>query len=166
MKSGKVLGVLWGGILAVIVAFILFPLPHSAVRAQNIPNYFPDPCLSFGTTKSSVAINISAAGTNQLVALSAGKQIYVCGFTLTISQVVTTANTIQFEYSAVANCASGVTAATGLFGAGGVTAAPPITIASSNDGSDFTVPAGNALCALTAIGGSGSFQGVLNYVQQ
>jgi hypothetical protein len=152
--------------LFVLLAIPLSSVRHSAVRAQNIPNYVADPCFSFSTPKSSASISIASATTVQLVASAAGKAIYVCGFTFSISQVVTTANTLQFEYSTVASCASSVTAATGTFGAGGVTAGTPIVITSPADGTDFTVPAGNALCAVTAIGGSGSFQGVLSYVQQ
>jgi hypothetical protein len=151
-------------LIGILVGTTMFPA--DVARAQNTPNYIPDPCFSQFTAKSSVAINVASATTTQLVAGLAGKQIFVCGFTVTISEVTTTANTIGFESSAVASCASSNTALTGLFGAGGVTAGAPIVVASSNDGSDFVAPAGANLCAVTAIGASGSFQGVMNYVQQ
>lgn len=136
----------------------VFSSPGSAV--------FVDPCLSPSVKKSSVPINITTATTTQLVAASANAAIYVCGYSFTISQVATTANTLQFEYGTGASCGTGTTALTGLFGAGGVTAAPPLLIQAPSDGTDITAPAGNALCAVTAIGASGSFQGVLTYVQQ
>lgn len=124
-----------------------------------------DPCQSAGVTKSSVAINISTATTTQLVAISGTTAIYVCNFSLTISQVITTANTLLFEYGTGSTCGTGTTVLTGLFGAGGVSAAAPIVV--TGFGSTlFKAPAGNALCALTAIGATGSFQGVLTYVQQ
>jgi hypothetical protein len=128
-------------------------------------NNVRDPCQTPNATKQSVAINISTAVTTQLVALSGTTSIYVCGFSLTISQVITTANTIQFEYGTGALCATGTTVLTGLFGAGGVTAGAPLVISASG-ANLFTAPAGNALCAVTVIGATGSFQGVLTYIQQ
>ena len=125
-----------------------------------------DPCQSSGTPKSSVAINITSATTTSLVAVSGSTAVFVCGFSVTISEVVTTANTIQFEYGTGAAC-TGPTVLTGLYGAGGVTAGDPIVVTYGGAGSTvFTAPASNGLCAVTAIGASGSFQGVLTYVQQ
>lgn len=124
-----------------------------------------DPCFSTAP-KSSVAINITTATTTQLVAISGTTRIYACDFALTISQVVTTPNTLKFVYGTGSNCGTGTTVLTGLFGDGGVTAAPPLVVASSTIGSVFSTPAGQALCVTTAIGGSASFQGVLTYVQQ
>ncbi len=123
-----------------------------------------DPCSG---TKSSVAINITSATTTSLIAVSGTTAIYVCGFTFTISQVVTTANTLYFEYGTSTNC-TGTHALTGLFGAGGVTAGAPILIASNGDGGHAVIsaPAANGICAVTVIGATGSFQGTLTYVQQ
>ncbi len=123
-----------------------------------------DPCSG---TKSSVAITITSATTTSLVAVSTGKAVYVCGWSFTISQVITTPNTLKFEYGTSTNC-TGTHALTGLLGDGGVTAAPPILINSNGDGghSVIAAPANNGICAVTAIGASGSFQGVLTYVQQ
>lgn len=140
-------------------------LATAASLCHSQANYTRDPCQNTNATKSSVAINISSATTTQLVALSGTLSVYVCGFSLTISQVVTTANTILFEYGTGASCGTGTTVLTGLYGAGGITAAQPIVV-SEYGLTLFTAPAGNALCALTAIGGSGSFQGVLTYIQQ
>jgi hypothetical protein len=135
-----------------------------AVVLGNIPGT-TDPCLN-STLKSSVVINISSATTTQLVAAVTGKAVYVCGFLFTISQVVTTANTLGFEYGTGTNCGTGTIALTGLLGGGGIIAAPPITVQAPSDGTDFSAPTSNALCAVTAIGATGSFQGYLSYVQQ
>lgn len=125
-----------------------------------------DPCLNSSIAKSSVPINIATATTTSLVAVSGATTVYVCGFSLTISQVVTTANTIQFEYGTGAACVGSPTALTGLYGAGGVTAAAPIPIHMQGPGTIFKSAASNGVCAVTAIGASGSFQGVLTFVQQ
>jgi len=123
-----------------------------------------DPC-SYAA-KSSAPITITTATTTSLVAVSGATAVYVCGFSFTISEVTTTANTLQFEYGTGAAC-TGTTALTGLYGAGGVTAGDPIAIANGNAGATvFKTPASQGVCAVTAIGASGSFQGVLTYVQQ
>lgn len=124
-----------------------------------------DPCQNPSVLKTNVAINITSAATTSLVAVSGSTAVYVCGFSFSISQVVTTANTLQFEYGTGASC-TGTHALTGLYGAGGVTAGIPIVVSQSGPGTVFTAPASNGLCAVTAIGASGSFQGQLTYVQQ
>lgn len=125
-----------------------------------------DPCQSSAVAKSSVAVNLSAAATTELIAISGSTVIYICDFAFSISQVVTTANTLKFVTGTGAACATGQTNLTGLFGAGGVTAGIPIVISANSPGTVFRTPAGQALCATTAIGASGSFQGVVTYVQQ
>lgn len=126
-----------------------------------------DPCQSSGIAKSSVKFDITSATTTALVPVSGATAIYVCGFTFTISQVVTTANTFAFEQGTGVACASTPVTLTGLFGAGGVTAAPPILIAAgTGSGTIFKTAASNGLCALTTIGATGDFHGVLTYVQQ
>lgn len=136
--------------------------PSSVVQIS--PNG-PDPCHNPSVAKSSAAINITSAATTQLVAISGTKSIYVCHFSLTISEVITTANTLQFEYGTSTNC-TGTNKLTGLYGAGGITAGTPISVSAGYGGTLFTVPSANGLCALTAIGATGSFQGMITYVQQ
>lgn len=135
-------------------------------QALKVSQVSTDPCQASGVAKSSVAVNISTAATTALVALSGTTIVYVCGFSLTISQVITTPNTLSFVYGTGATCGTGTVTLTGLFGGGGVTAAPPITVTAGIGSTLFKTIAGNALCAVTAIGGSGSFQGVVTYVQQ
>lgn len=162
--------ILFAFLVAAVVAFAQnlaqYPVvatPQSFAWMGGIPT---DPCATSATAKSSVPINISAGATSALVAVSGTTAVYVCGFSMTISQVATTANTIQFGYSTVAACASAVTALTGLYGAGGVTAAAPLAISQGGLATIFKTPSANGLCVTTAIGASGNFSGVLDYVQQ
>lgn len=125
-----------------------------------------DPCLSNKTLKSAAIVSITTATTTQLVALSGTTKVYVCGFSLSISQVATTANTIKFVYGTGASCGTGTTDLTGAFGAGGITAAAPIVVSMGSEGTDFATPVGQALCATTTIGATAFFTGVITYVQQ
>lgn len=125
-----------------------------------------DPCASYAVAKSTAVINITTAATTQLVPISGTTTIYVCSFTLSISQVVTTPNTIKFVYGTGASCGTGQVAVSGLFGDGGVTAAAPLMIATGYGATVVKTIAGQALCATTAIGATASFQGLVTYVQQ
>lgn len=126
-----------------------------------------DPCQTSAIAKSSAVVNITSATTTALVAVSGTTAVYVCGISITISQVITTANTIVFEYGSGAACVTSPTALTGLYGAGGITAGSPLEISAGGAGQTiFKTPASQGLCALTAIGATGSFQGVVTYVQQ
>lgn len=125
-----------------------------------------DPCATSGVAKSSAVINISTATTTQLVAISGSTVVYVCSFNMTISQVVTTANTLKFVRGTGASCGTGTADLTGAFGTGGVTAAPPIVVVSGSGHTLFKTNAGDALCATTTIGASAAFTGVVTYVQQ
>lgn len=125
-----------------------------------------DPCQVPTATKSSAAINVSSATTTQLVAPVAGKAVFVCGFDFTISQVVTTANTLDFITGTGGTCAGSTVTNSGLYGAGGVTAGIPIHIQSAGSGTVFAAAVASGVCAVTAIGASGSFQGILTFVQQ
>lgn len=131
-----------------------------------VSNSGTDPCQSSAVGKSSAIINISTATTTAIAPVSGSLTTYVCGFTFTISQVITTANTLLFEQGTGTACASSPVALTGLFGAGGISAGSPITIASQGGATQFKSAASNGICAVTAIGATGSFQGVLTYVQQ
>jgi len=125
-----------------------------------------DPCQSSAIVKSSVAIAISTATTAALVAVSGSTTVYICSFTLSISQVITTANTIKFIQGTGAACSGAPADLTGAFGTGGVLAAAPLIISNPGGFTLFKTAASNGLCATTTIGASGSFQGVLTYVQQ
>lgn len=141
----------------------------TAVKANSVPVTFAtdqylDPCMNPLIAKSSAAINITTATTTSLVAVSGSTTVYVCGVSMTVSEVITTPNTILFEYGTGAACTS-PTVLTGKYGDGGVTAGIPIVVNASNGGTIFKSAASNGICALTAIGASASFQGVITYVQ-
>ncbi len=123
-----------------------------------------DPCTY--AAKSSVPINITTAATTALVAVSGTTSVYVCGISLTISEVITTPNTIIFEQGTGAACAGSPVALTGKYGDGGVTAGIPIVVGQSAASTIFKGASANGICGLTAIGATGSFQGVMTYVQQ
>lgn len=129
----------------------------------NVPG-LTDPCLT-PALKSSVPISVTSAITTSLVAVSAGKSVYVCGATFTIAPSATSADTAAFEYGTGAACTS-PTLLTGTFGNGDLTtAAPPVMVTLSDPGTSMTAPASNGLCILSA-GTTVNIQGVLQYVQQ
>jgi hypothetical protein len=121
-----------------------------------------DPCAAT-TQKSSIPINISAATTTQLVALSGSTTISVCSFVFGARSTGGTAvPSVTFEYGTGASCGTGTTALTGAF----YSADPPtVTPSPGYQGTLFKTAPGNALCALTA-GTTITVQGVLVYVQQ
>lgn len=150
-------------LLAFAIVVIITNLPQAI--SQATPVVPVDPCFST-TPKSSVPINISTAATTALVAVSGSTAVYVCSFDLTISEVVTTANTILFEQGTGTTCAGSPTALTGPFGAGGILAAAPLDVVTGQGGTILKTAASNGLCAVTTIGATGNFAGVLTYVQQ
>ena len=142
----------------------------AAAKASSLPvtfatDQYVDPCMNPLIAKVSTPVNITTATTTLEVPISGSTAIYVCALSFTISEVVTTPNTLQFEYGTGTNC-TGTNKLTGLFGGGGVTAGDPILVHAGFGGTLFTAPASNGLCALTAVGASGSFQGFISYVQQ
>ena len=124
-----------------------------------------DPCASSNVAKQSALFNIATAATTALVAPSASTVVFVCSFSMTISQVITTANTIKFIQGTGAACATAPADLTGTYGAGGITAAAPIVIMSGGS-TLFKTAAAGGLCLVTAIGATGNFSGVVTYVQQ
>ena len=138
----------------------------ASVPVTIASDQYVDPCQSPNVAKSSAVIGITSATTTALVAVSGSTTIYACGYDFTISEVITTANTLAFEYGTGTACATSPTALTGTFGAGGVVAAAPLHISYAPGHTVFKTPASSGLCALTAIGASGTFQGVITYVQQ
>ena len=141
----------------IIAVITLFFLSFSAFSQVTVTN----PCNSTAP-RSHIKVAITTATTTELVPLTTGNVIYVCEFSLTISQVVTTANIIKFVYGTGTACATGTTDITGGFGTGGVTAGIPISV----NGGGFKTPISNALCATTTIGASAAFSGVVSYISQ
>lgn len=124
-----------------------------------------DPCAANDTGKSTAIISITSATTTALVAGSTGKIVYVCSISLTISQVVTTANIFTLETGTGGACGANAAALTGAFGTGGITAGAPLSVTASYGGSLMQSALGGDICAVTTIGGSGSFMGFITYVK-
>lgn len=126
----------------------LLTISFSPVQVSTV-----DPCFVY--PKSTVSVAISTATTTQLVALSAGKTVYVCGFAASIGATTT----VQFEYGTGSSCGTGTTALTGVY-------APSTgsVLSISGEGTKISTITSNALCALST--GTGGINGVLSYVQQ
>lgn len=132
--------------------------------ATTVAGSTPDPC-SVGN-KSSVIIAVTSATTTSLVAVSGTTAVYVCGFSMSVTDVVTTANIFSFEYGTGAAC-TGTHALTGLYNTGAVTASNPTQYSYGGAGMTiFSAPASNGICMVTTIGATAAFEGVLTYVQQ
>lgn len=135
--------------------------PSNLVQIHGL-NSANDPCGSWGTTKQSTAVTISTATTTQIVALTAGQTIFVCGFNF--SMTGTTAPTFQFEYGTGTNCGTGTTVLTGVYAAD-ITATIGQYIYGGGEMTIFATASANALCIVT--GGTGpSLQGVVTFVQR
>jgi hypothetical protein len=150
--------------LAILLTFLLAVPQPPAARAQSSNSWAFDPCLSSFIPKSSAAISQASATTTQLVALSTGKSIYVCGFVLDIQGSATTVGSLQFESGTGSNCASTVTALTGVM-PGNINASVPTVIQSPSDGTGFSTPASTELCVVSA-GTTVGITGYVSYVQQ
>jgi hypothetical protein len=106
------------------------------------------------TCPSSAVINV-AAGTTELVALTASQVIRVCSFTITGVTALTTA---AFVYGTGTNCGTGTTSLTGAMQLG-------VSTSISNtgmNGSLFRTASANALC-LTAV--TGNVTGYVSYAK-
>lgn len=93
-----------------------------------------------------VIVNQTSATTTELVALTAGQSVYICGFIISNTGVATTPATFKLVYGTGTNCATGTTDLTGVFT--GSTTAGDIATFAYGGGAGFIVkaPAGNAVC--------------------
>lgn len=106
------------------------------------------------TCTSSAVVNVTAAATTEIVALTAAQTIRVCSFVTTISL----SGTAQFVYGTGTNCGTGTT---NLTGAMALATASPVSISSGN-GSLFRTASANALC-LSAV--TGNVTGFVTYAK-
>jgi len=106
------------------------------------------------TCSNSAVVNVTAAATTQLVALSSSTNIRVCSVAITMSA----AGTAQFVSGTGANCGTGTANVTGAFT---LATGTPLALSAAN-GSLFRAGASNALC-LTAV--TGNVTGVISYAQ-
>lgn len=127
-----------------------FPTSGSAIGADSSGNL-----VGVIQADNSAAINVSTATTTQLVALSAGKKIYVTSFDV----IAGGTGNITFEYGTGTNCGTGTTALTGAYN---LTAQNGIS-KGNGIGPVLVVPAGDALCVLTSA--AVQMSGSLSYTQ-
>lgn len=106
------------------------------------------------TCPNSAVINVTAAATTELVALTASQVIRVCSFVLTESL----AGTAKFVYGTGANCGTGTT---DLTGAMALATNASLAISAAN-GSLLRTASANALC-LTAV--TGNITGFVSYAK-
>ena len=165
MKHVYVLSAIAGMLLGLCILAVVLPHPAAAQGPFVGPVPIVDPCVNPATVKSSASISVASATTTQLVALAAGKAIFVCGYSATINSSATTASTIVFEYGTGSSCGTGTTVLTGAMGTENAAAGAGILLTNGYPGTIFTAPTGNALCVLTA-GTTVALHGYITYVQQ
>lgn len=145
------------GIVFAVVGLVLAPtLPAQTTLRPVVTNSFEVNCTN------SVVINSTSAATTQLVALSAGTQVHVCGFL--VNQVgAATAPTFKFVQGTGTNCGTGTADLTGVI-TGAATAGVPATVAFGNgQGAILRTAVGGALCITTTT--TEPQRGVLLYAQ-
>lgn len=149
--------------ITALSAACTFSAVGGAVSMPSTPNAVLDPCQSADILKSSVAIAVTSATTTALVAASAGKAIYVCGFSSTLSG--TTTPTMQFKYGTKVSteCDTGATILSGVYT--GLSATSQTITGGGTVGSMFVTPVSQELC-VTSGGTAPLVGGVLTYVQQ
>lgn len=147
------------GTATVILQGVLNGDPASVSAEQfgtwTVADSSTDPCASSAVAKVSVAL--AATVDAEIVALTAGQVIYICGWSATAAG---TAPTYRFIYGTGAVCATGLTALTGTY--------LPTVGQWMTTGQGSTIAKGataNALC-INVGGTSPSIQGVLTYVKQ
>lgn len=123
-----------------------------------------DPCQGATAVKSAVAINVSAAGTTQIVAPLTSHSVFVCGFNFTLSG--TTSPTLQFITGTGATCGTGTITQTGAMLGNNSTTNSSATIDSGGGGyTVFKGSVGQGLCPVAG-GTAPSAQGLLTFIQQ
>lgn len=106
------------------------------------------------TCSNTAVINVTAAATTELVALTAAQTIRVCSFVITESL----AGTAQFVYGTGTNCGTGTTNITGAM----AMATSGVLAISTGNGSVFRTASANALC-LAAV--TGNITGFVTYAK-
>lgn len=150
----------WPGyaLLAFVVCVGIALLPALGERAHaqqgNLQSETFSRCASDGV--SSVAISTASAANTELVALSSGETVHVCGYVLNVGGAVG----VQFITGTGTACATGEADLTGVFDM----AADGDTVAVANAGADqFQGAASSALCI--ELSGAVQVNGVMQYVQ-
>lgn len=144
--------------LLITIVWALICLPTLALAQSNFK-----PCYSTGqnncvpavAASNAAIIAVSSNTTSELVALVAGKRIYVTSWDL----ISSAAGTFKFVYGTGTNCGTGTTDLTGTYTVGTST----VFTKGNGLGMLLVVPVSNALCYTS--GASIAAQGTVSYVQ-
>lgn len=112
-----------------------------------------DPCIDRQTDKNSVVISAATGSTTQIVGLTSGQRIYVCGGNIDAAG----AGTVQLVTGTGTNCGSGQTNLTGNYS---TALSTPIHIEEG-----INVPISQAVCAVVT-GIAANINGVLIYIKR
>lgn len=124
---------------------------------QGPPNNFPNTgnCLPAIQAAKSVAVDVAASATTQLIAGVSRQAIYITSFDF----MAAATNNVNLVYGTGTNCATGQVELTGAY--------PLIAQAGISKGNGLGtvlyVPQGNALCIITS--GSSQLSGSVSFVQ-
>jgi hypothetical protein len=148
-------------LLALVICCLVLIWPTHQVSAQQAI----DPCQAPGYLKTEAAATITTATTTQLIALSAGTFIYVCGFVVNMTGTVT-ADTLQFEQGTGASCATNTFVLGPVFNSGVLSNGATDIVYGPGSTLIQTTVSGRALCAVSTVGTGPSIAVQINYVQQ
>lgn len=152
--------------IILILALVLGSVSLAQAQAPTklcIPNSIGDNCITIERTfplpvtsqcQSSAVVNVAAAATTQIVALTSGQTIKVCSFVLSGDTAATLAT---FVYGTGTNCGTGTTSLTGA-----MRIADEGNISASNLAPLFQAPVSNALCLTAA---TGAVTGFITYTK-
>jgi hypothetical protein len=107
------------------------------------------------TCNLSAVVNVTAAATTEIVALTGGQTIRICGFSLSMSA----AGTAQIVYGTGTNCATGLTALTGAMP---LATGTPLSNAGGSGSSLLRGAVSNAICVAAV---TGNVVGFINYAK-
>jgi hypothetical protein len=142
---------------------------QTIINTPAVPGSVIDPCANPYQPKSNIAINITTAGTAQLLALSGTTIIYVCGYNFVMPNTATTATSVKFIGGTGSNCGTPVTTLTGVMtsnDAAAVSANPTVVTVAPGASTLFATAAGSELCTVVTGNGTLAIGGHLTYVQQ
>jgi hypothetical protein len=113
-----------------------------------------------GDCTGSVIVNMTSATTTELVALTSGQSIYICGWSINVIGAAGPP-TWKLVYGTGANCGSGTTDLTGTFTSTTTTTAVEQFVYGGGVGYVAKAPVSNALCITTTT--TSPQRGILTY---
>ena len=156
-------------LLSVLIVFLLVMAAPTAfaldTSAHVTINNSGDPCQNPNVAKSTAIVSAPTASTSQVIALSAGKSIYICDVSTGITG--TTANATSFQLvsgtTTTTPCDTGQANVSGAYTVNSVAAGGYFH--SGFGGTLYKTAAGKALCS-TNTGTNSATVGSITYIQQ